>query len=100
MQRTSKAGSMYHRCQDCEAAFGDDGGKPGRQFEDRPTGEGAQKTSSAGAADPKCPGCKKNAFKNETKTGKTYYRCGGCKGAWWPDRKDEGRLGTKWIDRD
>jgi DNA topoisomerase-3 len=94
VQRTSKAGSVYHRCLDCEAAFGDDGGEPGKRFEDRPVGEGGQKTS--GAAGPKCPSCKKPTFKNETKTGKAYYRCGGCKGAWWPDRKDEGKLGGKW----
>ncbi|CDW95059.1 MULTISPECIES: DNA topoisomerase [unclassified Thiomonas] len=95
----SKAGNAYHRCMDCQAAFGDDGGKPGKRFEDRPQGDGAQKTSSASSAaatGPKCPTCKKPTFKNETKTGKVYYRCGGCKGAWWPDRKDEGKLGTKW----
>lgn len=97
VQRTSKAGSVYHRCLDCEAAFGDDGGKPGKRFEDRPAGESGQKTSGAGG--PKCPSCKKPTFKNETKTGKAYYRCGGCKGAWWPDRKDEGKLGGKWEDR-
>ncbi|WP_233224686.1 hypothetical protein [Thiomonas sp. X19] len=99
VQRTSKAGSMYHRCLDCEAAFGDDGGKPGKRFEDRPAGDGGQKISSAGAAGPKCPSCKKPTFKNETKTGKAYYRCGACKGAWWPDRKDEGKLGGKWEGR-
>ena len=99
VQRTSKAGSVYHRCLDCEAVFGDDGGKPGKRFEDRPAGEGAQKTSGAGAAGPKCPSCKKPTFKNETKTGKAYYRCGGCKGAWWPDRKDERKLGGKWEER-
>jgi len=27
------------------------------------------------------------------------YRCGGCKGAWWPDRKDESKLGGKWDSR-
>ncbi|HML81058.1 MAG TPA: DNA topoisomerase 3 [Thiomonas arsenitoxydans] len=99
VQRTSKAGSAYHRCLDCEAAFGDDGGKPGKRFEDRPTGKGGQKESSAAATGPKCPSCKKPTFKNETKTGKAYYRCGGCKGAWWPDRKDEGKLGGKWEER-
>jgi DNA topoisomerase-3 len=99
VQRTSKAGGVYHRCLDCEAAFGDDGGKPGKRFEDRPAGEGGQKISSAGAAGPKCPSCRKPTFKNETKTGKAYYRCGGCKGAWWPDRTDEGKLGGKWEER-
>ena len=99
VQRASKAGSAYHRCLDCEAAFGDDGGKPGKRFEDRPAGEDGQKVSGAAATGPKCPACKKNTFRNETKTGKAYYRCGGCKGAWWPDRKDEGKLGGKWDSR-
>lgn len=91
---TSKAGNVYYRCMDCEAAFGDDGGKPGKRFEDKPQGEGAApKQMGTG---PKCPACKKPTFKNETKTGKGYYRCGCCKGAWWPDRKDESKLGTKW----
>jgi len=93
---TSKAGNAYHRCMDCQMTFGDDAGKPGKRFEDKPTGEGGQKTS--GAAGPKCPSCKKPTFKNETKTGKAYYRCGGCKSAWWPDRKDEDKLGDKWRE--
>jgi DNA topoisomerase-3 len=96
----SKAGNAYHRCMDCQAAFGDDGGKPGKRFEDRPAGESGQKTSSASSAaatGPVCPSCKKPTFKNETKTGKPYYRCGGgCKGAWWPDRANDKKLGSKW----
>ncbi|MBN8744561.1 MAG: DNA topoisomerase 3 [Thiomonas arsenitoxydans] len=92
-KRTSKAGSTYHRCLDCEAAFGDEGGKPGKRFEDKPQGEGAAKPFATG---PNCPARKKNTFKNETKTGKPYYRCGACKGAWWPDRRDGGKLGVKW----
>ncbi|SBP87502.1 DNA topoisomerase 3 [Thiomonas delicata] len=96
-QRTSKAGATYHRCLDCDAAFGDDGGKPGKRFEDKHQSEGA--AAKAPASGPKCLSCKKPTFKNETKTGKPYYRCGGCKGAWWPDRKDEGKLGTKWEER-
>ena len=91
---TSKAGNAYHRCMDCQAAFGDDGGKPGKRFEDKLQGEAAAKTGDG----PKCPSCKKPTFKNETKTGKPYYRCRGCKGAWWPDRQDGGKLGTKWDD--
>ncbi|MDA8093959.1 MAG: DNA topoisomerase 3 [Betaproteobacteria bacterium] len=93
--RTSKQGSPYHRCMDCEAAFADDGGKPGKRFEDKPAGDGGQK-SAGRAGGPKCPHCKKATFRSETKNGKAYYRCGGCKGAWWPDRKDDGKLGTKW----
>ncbi|MDE1980250.1 MAG: hypothetical protein KGI86_13110, partial [Betaproteobacteria bacterium] len=64
----------------------------------RPAGEGAQKTSSQAATGPKCPSCKKPTFKSETKTGKAYYRCGVCKGAWWPDRREEGKLGGKWEE--
>ncbi|MHB1669618.1 DNA topoisomerase [Thiomonas sp.] len=99
VQRISKTGGTYHRCLDCEAAFGDDGGKPGKRFEDKPAGEGGGKTSRAAAIGPECPSCKKLTFKSETKTGKAYYRCGGCKGVWWPDRKDEGKLGAKWEER-
>ena len=91
-KRTSKAGNAYHRCADCGAAFGDDGGMPGRRFADRPQGDGAKPA----ARGPACPSCDKPTFKNETKTGKPYYRCGGCKGAWWPDRQDADKLGTKW----
>jgi DNA topoisomerase-3 len=97
VQRTSKAGSTYHRCLDCEAAFGDDGGKPGKRFEDKSATEAGKPAPAA--TGPKCPTCKKPTFKNETKTGKAYYRCGTCRGAWWPDRKDEGKLGGKWEDR-
>ena len=95
VQITSKAGKPYHRCQDCNAAFADDGGKPGKQFEDKPEGGAGQKAAPA-AGGPKCPACKKPTFKNETKGGKAYFRCGDCKSAWWPDRKDEAKLGTKW----
>ena len=96
----SKAGNVYHRCMDCQAAFGDDGGKPGKRFEDsvsngdkRPHASNGDKS---GAGGPQCPSCKKPTFKNETKTGKPYYRCGGCKSAWWPDRANDKKLGTKW----
>ncbi|MGC8732490.1 MAG: hypothetical protein ACP5RC_09555, partial [Halothiobacillaceae bacterium] len=98
-KRTSKAGKVYHRCLDCEAAFADDNGKPGKRFEEKPATESGLQPPSAGATGPKCPTCKKPTFKNETKTGKAYYRCAGCKTAWWPDRKDEGKLGAKWEDR-
>ena len=94
----SKAGNAYHRCMDCQAAFGDDGGQPGKRFEEKPAGgagEG-QKASPSAAKGPKCPVCKKTTFKNETKTGKAYFRCGDCKAAWWPDRSNDGKLGPKW----
>jgi len=94
---TSKAGNAYHRCMDCEAAFGDDDGKPGERFEDKPQGDEAAPKRIG--TSPKCPACKRPTFKNETKTGKPYYRCGACKVAWWPDRKDEAKLGGKWEGR-
>ena len=95
IQLTSKAGKPYHRCQDCNTAFADDNGKPGKQFEDRP--EGTEPTKPARKADgPKCPACKKATFRYDTKGGKAYFRCGECKSAWWPDRKDDDKLGTKW----
>ncbi|MHB1669041.1 DNA topoisomerase 3 [Thiomonas sp.] len=92
----SKAGNAYHRCMDCQSAFGNEGGKPGKPFEDKPAGEAGQKAAGAAAAGPQCTACKKPTFKNETKTGKAYYRCGGCKGAWWPDKQDGKKLGAKW----
>ncbi|SCC93499.1 DNA topoisomerase 3 [Thiomonas sp. X19] len=94
----SKAGNAYHRCMDCHAAFGDDGGKPGKRFEDKAAGDAgaAQKAVASAASGPQCPACKKPTFKNETKTGKAYFRCGGCKGAWWPDRTSDKKLGSKW----
>ncbi len=95
---TSKAGKPYHRCQDCNAAFADDDGKPGQQFEDKPEGSAAQK-STRKADGPKCSVCKKATFKYETKAGKAYFRCGDCKSAWWPDRKDDAKLGTKWEQK-
>ena len=93
-RRTSKAGKPYHRCLDCEAAFADEGGKPGKRFEDKPAGEAAAKQAATG---PKCPECKKPMFRNETKTGKPYFRCGSCRGAWWPDRQDPKKPGTRWV---
>jgi Topoisomerase IA len=93
VRRTSKAGKPYHRCLDCEAAFADESGRPGKRFEDKPAGEAPAKPAATG---PKCPKCKKPTFRNETKTGKPYFRCGSCNGAWWPDREDAAKLGKKW----
>lgn len=98
VQLTSKAGKPYHRCQDCNLAFADEGGKPGKQFADKPEGSDAQKPASK-ADGPKCSVCKKATLKYETKAGKPYFRCGDCKSAWWPDRKDGGKLGTKWEQK-
>ncbi|BAP88343.1 DNA topoisomerase III [Burkholderiales bacterium GJ-E10] len=93
VQRTSKAGKPYHRCLDCQAAFADERGKPGKRFEDKPAGEGG--SAKQPATGPKCPECKKPTFRNETKTGKLYFRCAACKGAWWPDREDPAKTGKK-----
>ena len=92
---TSKAGKPYHRCPDCNAAFADDGGRPGKKFEDKPEGADTQKPARK-ADGPKCQACKKATFRYDTKGGKAYFRCSECKSAWWPDRKDDGKLGTKW----
>ena len=92
----SRAGNVYHRCMDCHAAFGDDGGKPGKRFEEKVDAAAERKAAAPAAAGPQCPGCKKPTFKNETKTGKAYYRCGACKGAWWPNRGNDKKLGNKW----
>jgi DNA topoisomerase-3 len=89
--KTSKAGSKYHGCLDCHATFGDVDGKPGKQYEERKEGE--QKPAAKG---PNCPACKKSTFCNETKTGRPYFRCGGCKNAWWPDRDSPKKLGGQW----
>jgi DNA topoisomerase-3 len=94
IQLTSRAGKLYHRCQDCQTAFADENGKPGKAFVDKPAGHEQKPIRTASG--PKCPACKKATFKYETKAGKAYFRCGECKAAWWPDRKDEGKLGTKW----
>ena len=98
-RQMSKAGRPYWRCTACETAFGDVGGKPGAKFRDTAaagTPQGGKGSESAPGTGPKCPTCKKATFKNRTKNGKDYYRCGGCRSAWWPHREDEGKLGTKW----
>ena len=95
LRHTAKSGRPYWRCEDCNALFGDDDGKPGRPFGDK------AETGGGPAGDgPKCPKCKKPTYRNQTKqAGKDYYRCGTCKTAWWPDRDDPGQLGTKWEKR-
>jgi DNA topoisomerase-3 len=98
LKHMSKSGRPYWRCEDCNALFGDDDGKPGRPFGDK-AAAGDAAPAATGPKCPKCPKCKKPVFKNQTKTGKDYYRCGTCKTAWWPDRDDPGRLGAKWEKR-
>ena len=98
-RQVSKAGRPYWRCTECETAFGDVSGKPGAKFGDAPAvsgSRGGNGSEGAAATGPKCPTCKKATFKARTKTEKDYYRCGGCRSAWWPHREDEGKLGTKW----
>lgn len=98
VQLLSRAGKPYHRCPDCETTFADDGGKPGKRFENKPERTDAQQPARK-ADGPKCLACKKATFKYETKTGKPYFRCVDCKSAWWSDRKDGGKLGTKWEQK-
>ena len=89
---TSKAGNPYWKCRECQTAFGNDNGKPGQAFEKREGDERRSKPESG----PACPYCKGKTEKYLTKTGKTYYRCGKCKKAYWPDFKDKNKIGKEW----
>lgn len=90
---TSKAGKPYHRCRDCQAMFGDDGGKPGKAFEAREAGQERVVESGPG---PACPDCEIGTYPGMTSTNKPYFRCRKCGSGWWPDRADAAKLGTKW----
>ncbi len=50
-------------------------------------------------AGPVCPDCKTATIVLKTKTGKPFVKCGKCGSAWWPDRKDSKKLGSKWEAR-
>jgi DNA topoisomerase-3 len=101
--RVSKKGWPHHKCLACESIFVDENGAPGRKFEpDVAKGSGAAATSGTRAASgtgPKCPKCKTATHQKKTRNGNDYYFCGGCKGAWWPDRAAAGKLGPKWEAR-
>ena len=99
LKLTSKAGKPYHRCPDCNAAFADKDGKPGIRFESSASDAESKPDQPAPDPGPRCPSCKKDTRRKVTKTGKPYYRCGGCGSAWWTDRNDNNKLGSKWDAR-
>jgi len=96
---TSKAGKPYHRCPDCNAAFADKDGKPGARFESSASDAENKSGQPVPDSGPQCPACKKNTCRKFTKTGKPYYRCGVCSSAWWSDRSNDNKLGSKWDAR-
>ena len=66
--------------------------------EPKPEKESAPARSGNTPTGPSCPDCGPDvhSWENKTKTGKDYYRCSRCKGAWWPDREKPKKLGPKW----
>lgn len=48
---------------------------------------------------PQCPDCKTDTIIMKTKTGKPFVKCEKCGSAWWPDRNDPKKLGSKWEAR-
>ena len=63
---------------------------------------GGKSSGGAGAkkkAGPSCPDCKTATIILKTKTGKPFVKCEKCGSAWWPDRSDSKKLGSKWEAR-
>ena len=91
LESKKQPGSFFWACsnRDNHGLLQDDDGHPGQPFADRP------KAESQGQG-PTCKKCKVATGKFSTKSGKPYYRCQKCAGAWWPDKTDEGDLGEKW----
>jgi DNA topoisomerase-3 len=48
---------------------------------------------------PQCPDCKDATIILKTKTSKPFVKCEKCGSAWWPDRNDPKKLGSKWEAR-
>ena len=95
--RVSKKGWPHHKCLACESIFADENGAPGKKFEPQAAnGPAGEATPGTG---PKCPKCKTATHQKKTRNGYDYYFCGGCKGAWWPNREAAGKLGPKWEAR-
>lgn len=92
-QLTSKAGNPYFSCLDCKARFANDGGAPGKQFEESASGE----RKSPATKGPTCKSCKTPTISLKTKTDKSYFRCTACGSAWWPDRESPKKLGALWA---
>uniref|UniRef100_E6Q8V3 DNA topoisomerase n=1 Tax=mine drainage metagenome TaxID=410659 RepID=E6Q8V3_9ZZZZ len=91
LESKKKPGSFFWACsiKDGHGLLQDDDGKPGAPFADRPK-------AAPEAEGPACKKCKTPTGKFSTKTGKPYYRCQKCAGAWWPSKEDENALGEKW----
>ncbi|WP_203525219.1 type I DNA topoisomerase [Acidithiobacillus ferrianus] len=91
LESKNKPGNFFWACsiKDGHGLLQDDAGKPGQPFADRPK-------ATPEAEGPACKKCKTPTGKFSTKTGKPYYRCAKCSGAWWPDKADETALGEKW----
>ena len=92
-QLTSKAGNPYFSCLDCKARFANDGGAPGKKFEESTTGERKPPAPKG----PTCKACKTPTITLKTKTDKSYFRCTACGSAWWPDRESPKKLGVLWA---
>ena len=91
LESKNKPGAFFWACsnRDNHGLLQDADGKPGAPFENRP------KAESQGQG-PVCKKCKQSTGKFSTKTGKPYYRCSKCSGAWWPEKADETALGARW----
>ncbi len=67
----SKKGTTYWRCDSCQAAFGDAGGKPGTRFSEH-------QNVALDPNAPLCPTCKKHHLVQATgSSGRPYWRCTG-----------------------
>jgi DNA topoisomerase-1 len=91
LESNKKPGSFFWACsiKDGHSLLQDDDGRPGAPFADRPK-------AAPEAEGPTCKKCKVATGKFSTKTGKPYYRCQKCAGAWWPSKEDDSALGEKW----
>ena len=58
-----------------------------------------QGSSAHAAAGPECPQCRTATHESLTRTERSYWRCGDCGAAWWPDRADAKTLGPAWSPR-
>lgn len=91
LESKNKPGNFFWACsnRDNHGLLQDDAGKPGAPFADRPK-------ATPEAEGPQCKKCKQPTGKFSTKTGKPYFRCQKCGGAWWPSKEDAAALGEKW----
>jgi DNA topoisomerase-3 len=93
IQLKSKAGHPYWKCRDCQAAFGDNEGQPGKPFENKAESENKPKPEPG----PPCPKCKQKTSQYLTlKNAKPYYRCAKCSQNFWPDFNDPQKIGKAW----